>query len=84
MDDDEPVAVGKIERWARWTLWPSLILTVVCLALVFTGAPESVWVWFAPTYLLVGTPTILEAFVTDWARLRLIWRYLKGESDDWI
>jgi hypothetical protein len=83
MSEDEPRAVRRIEQWARWTLWPSLILTLACLAMIFMGASERVWVWFLPTYLLVGMPTALEAFVSDWTRFRQLWRYWRGKSDDW-
>lgn len=83
MSDREPVAVGKIEKLARWTFWPTLVLTVTCLGLLFTGASERVWQWFLPVYLLIGLTTIIESFVGDWTRLRRLWRYRRGDSDDW-
>ena len=83
MSEGEPVALGKIELWARWTFWPAVILTVVCHVLLFTGVPETVWQWFLPAYLLFGMPTIVESFAGDWTRLRRLWRYRKGNSDDW-
>lgn len=83
MSDDTPGPVGKIEQLARWTLWPSATLTVVCLGMLLTGAADRVWAWFLPTYLFIGLPIVLEAFVSDWTRLRRIWRYLRGETNDW-
>lgn len=84
MSEDEPVAVSKIDQWARRTFWPVVVLTLVCLVLLFTGASEKVWQWFLPAYLLVGMPTIVESFVEDWTRLRRLWRYRKNNSDDWV
>ena len=72
----------KIETLARWTFWPALLFTVVCLAMLLIGASEAVWQWFLPIYLLVGIPTIVESFVSDFARLRRAWRWRKGTSDD--
>jgi hypothetical protein len=83
MSDDKLVAVTKIEQWARWTYWPAVVLTVTGLVMLFTGASERVWQWFLPTYLLIGMPTIVESFVRDWTRLRRLWRYWRGDSDDW-
>lgn len=75
--------VSKIEQWARWTFWPAAGLTIAALTMLLIGASEAVWRWFLPTYLVIGMPTIVDAFVSDWARLRRMWRYWRGESDDW-
>ena len=83
MSDGDPVAAGKIEMWARWTFLPAVVLTVICLVLLFAGVSERVWQWFLPAYLLIGMPTIVEAFVGDWMRLRRLSRYRRGDSDDW-
>jgi hypothetical protein len=86
MPQDGEMADGglsKIEQWARWTIWPAAILTVAALALLLFGASEAIWRWFLPAYLVIGMPTIAEAFVRDWTRLRRMWRYWRGETDDW-
>ena len=72
----------KIETLARWTFWPALLFTILCLAMLLIGASETVWQWFLPIYLLVGMPTIVESFISDFARLRRAWRWRKGASDD--
>jgi len=74
--------VGKTEQWARWTLWPTLILTVACLAMRYTGASDRTWQWFLPVYLLVGMPIIVGSFVSDFTGLRDIWRSWKDGGDD--
>jgi hypothetical protein len=75
-------AEGKIEQWARWALWPALILTIARLAMLLAGVPERTWQWFLPVYLLIGVPLVLESFVSDFARLRSLWRSRKGTPDD--
>ncbi len=82
MSSSDKLAVGKIERLARWTLWPALSLTVVCLAMVYTGASDITWRWFLPVYLLVGMPLVVGSFVSDVTGLRSIWRSRKGVNDD--
>jgi hypothetical protein len=82
MGDGKPVAVGKIEQLARWTFWPAVVLTVTGLVMLFIGVSERVLQWFVPVYLVIGMPTIVESFVGDWARLRRLWRYWRGGSDD--
>lgn len=37
MNSRDKAKVGKVERLARWALWPALPLTVVCLAMLYTG-----------------------------------------------
>lgn len=80
MRDSRP---GKIEQWANWTFWPATAFSGAAVAMLVTGASDAAWRWFFPVYLFVGMPTILQAFVSDWARLRRIWRYWRGQSDDW-
>ena len=82
MSGRETATVGKIEQWARWTFWPALLLTIICLAMLLIGASERAWQWFLPVYLLIGMPTILESFVSDFARLRSSWRSWRGAPDD--
>ncbi|VXC64019.1 conserved hypothetical protein [Sphingomonas sp. AX6] len=82
MADGEPVAESKIELLARWTFWPTVVLTVACLIMLPTGALERVGQWFLPVYILIGLPTIVESFVGDWTRLRYMWRYRKGGFED--
>lgn len=83
VSDDTPRPIGKIEQLARWALWPSATLSVVCLGMLITGAADRLWAWFLPTYVLIGMPLILDGVVGDWTRLRRIWRYLRGDIDDW-
>lgn len=83
MRDDTPRPVGKIERLARWALWPAATLSVVGLGMLLAGAPNRVFAWFLPIYLFIGMPLVLDGFVTDSTRLRRIWHYLRGETDDW-
>ncbi|GEM_PF-2759972 len=83
MSDDTPKPVGKIERLAKWALWPSATLTVVCVGMLLIGVSDKVWAWVLPAYLFIGMPLVLDGFVSDWTRLRRIWRYLRGETDDW-
>lgn len=83
MSDYTPQPVGMIERLARWALWPSAALSVVCLSMLLAGASSRVFAWFLPIYLVIGMPLVLDGFVSDWTRLRHIWRYLRGETDDW-
>ncbi|RMB39151.1 hypothetical protein C8J44_2398 [Sphingomonas sp. PP-CE-3A-406] len=82
MNTSDKANVGKIERWARWTLWPALSLTVVCLAMLSTGATDRTWQWFLPVYLLVGMPIVVRSFFSDFISLRSIWRSLKGVGND--
>ncbi|MET3828331.1 fatty acid desaturase [Sphingomonas sp. PvP055] len=82
MNSSDKAAIGKIERLARWTLWPTLSLTVVCLAMLYAGASDITWRWFLPVYLLVGMPIVLGSFVSDVTRLRSICRSRKGVNDD--
>ena len=82
MSGSDKATVGKIEQWARWTFWPSLILTAVCLAMLYTGAPDRMWQWFLPVYLLIGMPIVVRSFVSDFRELRSMWRSRKGAGDD--
>jgi hypothetical protein len=82
MSGSDRAPVGKIEQWARWTLWPAGFLTVVGLAMLYTGVSNKAWQWFLPIYLLVGTPIIIESFLCDVTRLRSLWRSRKGADND--
>ena len=76
--------MGKVKQWARWTFWPAVLLTIVCLAMLLTGASEGVWLWFLPVYLIVGMPIIVESVVSDFSRVRRLGRFRKGATDDWL
>jgi hypothetical protein len=82
MNSSDKANVGKIERLARWTLWPALSSTVVCLAMLYTGALDRTWQWFLPVYLLVGMPIVVGSFFSDITGLRSIWRSREGVGDD--
>ncbi len=82
MSSSNKVEVGKLERLARWTLWPTLALTVVGLAMLYTGASDTIWRWFLPVYLLFGIPIVVASFVSDFTGLQGIWRSWKGIGDD--
>ncbi|RYE92469.1 MAG: hypothetical protein EOO77_46730 [Oxalobacteraceae bacterium] len=83
MSNNIPKPVGKIERLAQWALWPTVTLSVVGVGMLLTSAAARVWAWFLPVYLFIGMPLVLNGFVADWTRLRRLWRYLRGEADDW-
>lgn len=82
MNSSDKVNVGTVERLVRWALWPALFLTVVCIAMLYTGVPDKTWQWFLPVYLLVGTPIVVGSFVSDFEGLRSILRSRKGNGDD--
>ncbi|MGW8280518.1 hypothetical protein ACWGK7_13590 [Sphingomonas aurantiaca] len=82
MNSRDKAKVGKVERLARWALWPALSLTVVCLAMLYTGVLDRTWQWLLPFYLLVGTPIVVDSFFSDITGLRSIWRPGKGVGDD--
>jgi hypothetical protein len=82
VSDNTPKPIGKMERLARLALWPTVTLSVVGVGMLLASAADRGWAWFLPVYLFIGMPLVLDAFVTDWTRLRRIWRYLRGEADD--
>ena len=79
MSESDKVTAGRLKQW---TLWPALLLSVVGLAMLYTGASDKTWYWFLPAYLLVGTPIVVGSFVSDFAGLRSLWRSRKGVGDD--
>jgi len=82
MSESDKATAGRLEQLARWTLWPALLLPVGCFAMLYTGASDRRWQWFLPVYLLVGIPPIGASFVSDFHRLRIMWRSRKGVGDE--
>lgn len=74
--------VDKIKKLAEWTFLLTLILTIICIAMLIAGGAEGALKWFLPFYLLIGAPTLAESFVNDFERLRSSYRALRGRPDN--
>lgn len=73
--------LSMIERLARWSMWPTMILTAVGIFLIFHGASKTTYGWFVLIYMIVGLPLIVDAFVGQaqaleaaWINLKIAWR----------
>lgn len=72
--------LSMIERLARWSMWPTMILTAVGIFLIFQGASKTTNGWFVLIYMIVGLPLIVDAFVGQaqaleaWINLKIAWR----------
>ncbi|KQN89788.1 hypothetical protein ASE95_16535 [Sphingomonas sp. Leaf231] len=73
--------LSMIERLARWSMWPTIILTAVGLYLIYVGASKATYGWFVLIYMIVGLPLIVDAFVGQaqaaeaaWINVKIAWR----------